>query len=102
MGEYFGSAVCAVDLDNDKLDDLLVGAPLHSKHSDEGKVYVFKNMGNVSIFRFLYLTIVFSTSSVSIYVDCWSSRDSKSLHLAFLVANEIFDQKKFFEKFPTA
>ncbi|GAB6022871.1 hypothetical protein CHUAL_006968 [Chamberlinius hualienensis] len=43
MGEYYGSSVCAIDLNNDQLDDLLVGAPLHSINSDEGKVYVYVN-----------------------------------------------------------
>lgn len=48
MGEYFGAAVCAVDLNNDGLDDLLVGAPFYSKSStnnegDEGAVYVYIN-----------------------------------------------------------
>nr|CAD7397094.1 unnamed protein product [Timema poppensis] len=30
MGEYFGATLCVVDLNNDGLDDLVVGAPLHS------------------------------------------------------------------------
>lgn len=45
MGEYFGAALCAVDLDGDKLDDLLVGAPLHSTDFEEGKVQILMNKG---------------------------------------------------------
>ena len=43
MGTYFGAAVCAVDLDNDGKDDLVVGAPQFAKIVDEGRVYVYMN-----------------------------------------------------------
>ncbi|XP_057293266.1 integrin alpha-V-like isoform X1 [Hydractinia symbiolongicarpus] len=43
MGSFFGAAVCAVDLNNDGKDDLLVGAPLYSKNQNEGRVYVYMN-----------------------------------------------------------
>ncbi|GAB6022617.1 hypothetical protein CHUAL_006712 [Chamberlinius hualienensis] len=48
MGEYYGASVCAVDLNNDQLDDLLVGAPLYSAfdYGDEGRVYVYINLGS--------------------------------------------------------
>lgn len=47
FGEYFGSAVGTVDLNNDGLTDLLVGAPFYSEEAggDEGKVYVFVSNG---------------------------------------------------------
>ncbi|XP_077978796.1 integrin alpha-9-like [Glandiceps talaboti] len=45
MGAYFGSSVCAVDLNNDGLSDLLVGAPLYAELVDEGRVYVYINRG---------------------------------------------------------
>lgn len=47
FGEYFGSSVSAVDLNNDGMTDLLVGAPFYSEGSggDEGKVYVFISNG---------------------------------------------------------
>lgn len=61
MGEYFGSALCATDLNNDGADDLLVGAPMHSKHSDEGKVYVFINKGN-ALFQTLNVQLMGSTA----------------------------------------
>ncbi|CAH1788631.1 unnamed protein product [Owenia fusiformis] len=46
IGEYFGASVCAIDLNNDGLDDLLVGAPLYSDFEDEGRVKVFINKQN--------------------------------------------------------
>ncbi|XP_065053911.1 integrin alpha-8-like [Rhopilema esculentum] len=41
IGSYFGSVVCGVDLTNDGISDLVVGAPFYSAVSDEGKVYVY-------------------------------------------------------------
>lgn len=61
MGEYFGAAICAVNLNGDTLDDLIVGAPLHSKYSDEGKIYVFINKGNA---LFQMLNVDFMGSNV--------------------------------------
>lgn len=49
LGSYFGATVCAVDLNGDGLSDLLVGAPMHSKVREEGRVYVYINSGSVSI-----------------------------------------------------
>ncbi|CAH1972497.1 unnamed protein product [Acanthoscelides obtectus] len=41
-GSYFGSSVLAVDMNNDQIDDLLVGAPMGSGSTyDEGYVYVY-------------------------------------------------------------
>lgn len=48
MGSYFGSSLCAVDLNQDGLSDLLVGAPMHSQLRDEGQVTVYLSKGNVS------------------------------------------------------
>ncbi|XP_076460601.1 integrin alpha-4-like [Babylonia areolata] len=42
-GSYFGAVVCAADLNGDKLDDLLVGAPMYMDKYDEGRVYVYIN-----------------------------------------------------------
>ncbi|MBN3318326.1 ITA9 protein, partial [Atractosteus spatula] len=46
MGSYFGSSLCAVDLNQDGLSDLLVGAPMFSEIRDEGQVSVFYGRGN--------------------------------------------------------
>uniref|UniRef100_A0A3P8RAX4 Integrin alpha-2 domain-containing protein n=1 Tax=Astatotilapia calliptera TaxID=8154 RepID=A0A3P8RAX4_ASTCA len=46
MGSYFGSSLCAVDLNQDGLSDLLVGAPMHSQLRDEGQVSVYLSRGN--------------------------------------------------------
>ncbi|XP_055521517.1 LOW QUALITY PROTEIN: integrin alpha-X-like [Leucoraja erinacea] len=43
MGSYFGSVLCAVDLNNDGVTDLiLVGAPHHSRPATGGMVFVYK------------------------------------------------------------
>ena len=40
FGERFGHSVCAVNLDGDRFDDLVVGAPLYSEKSGVGIVQV--------------------------------------------------------------
>lgn len=51
IGTYFGYAVAASDVDGDHLDDLIVGAPLHTEPNNEnkyevGRVYVFYQGSN--------------------------------------------------------
>ncbi|XP_062318876.1 integrin alpha-9 [Osmerus eperlanus] len=46
MGSYFGSALCAVDLNGDGLSDLLVGAPMHTSQRDEGQVTLYLSRAN--------------------------------------------------------
>jgi hypothetical protein len=42
--EYFGASVVALDINGDKYDDLVVGAPLYSGSDLEiGRIYVFIN-----------------------------------------------------------
>ncbi|XP_077968184.1 integrin alpha-1-like isoform X2 [Styela clava] len=55
VGTYFGHTLCAVDLNIDEADELIVGAPLHSEagtHSyDEGCVFIYygnKSAGDIS------------------------------------------------------
>nr|XP_040057032.1 LOW QUALITY PROTEIN: integrin alpha-4 [Gasterosteus aculeatus aculeatus] len=50
LGSYFGSSVCAVDLNADGLSDLLVGAPLATGVTrEEGRVHVYINQGNAKL-----------------------------------------------------
>ncbi|XP_055614564.1 integrin alpha-PS2-like [Uranotaenia lowii] len=37
IGAYFGYSLAVVDVDGDKLDDLIVGAPMHTEPNNEGK-----------------------------------------------------------------
>ncbi|KAH8265351.1 hypothetical protein KR038_004985, partial [Drosophila bunnanda] len=50
LGEYFGYAVLAEDLNGDKLTDLIVSAPMHGteESADNGAIYVFINKGLLS------------------------------------------------------
>lgn len=77
MGSYFGSSLCAVDLNQDGLSDLLVGAPMHSQLRDEGQVSVYLSKGNVSGIwgsagtwyhnLQIYCTAVYTAQSQSLY-----------------------------------
>ncbi|XP_061901299.1 integrin alpha-5-like [Entelurus aequoreus] len=55
MGSYFGYAVAATDINNDGMDDLLVGAPMFMRrgsngHLEElGKVYVYLQRGPLQL-----------------------------------------------------
>jgi len=44
-GEYFGSSLLALDIDGDKLDDLIIGAPSYSdeQNLEIGRIYVYMN-----------------------------------------------------------
>lgn len=49
IGAYFGYSLCVVDVDGDKLDDLIIGAPMYTEPNNElkyemGRVYIiFQN-----------------------------------------------------------
>ncbi|XP_042350304.1 integrin alpha-4 isoform X2 [Plectropomus leopardus] len=50
LGSYFGSSVCAVDLNADGLSDLLVGAPMETGVTrEEGRVHVYINQGQAKL-----------------------------------------------------
>ncbi|KAM3842351.1 integrin alpha-4 [Diretmus argenteus] len=55
LGSYFGSTVCAVDLNADGLSDLLVGAPMETSSlatgaaREEGRVHVYINQGEAKL-----------------------------------------------------
>jgi hypothetical protein len=42
LGEYFGAALCVLDVNGDGLDDLIVGAPHYAEKNtwDQGRIYV--------------------------------------------------------------
>ncbi|CAF0948012.1 unnamed protein product [Adineta steineri] len=48
IGEYFGASLCVIDINNDGLDDLLVGAPLYTVKKD-GRI--IPDAGRVVIFH---------------------------------------------------
>ena len=37
IGAYFGYSIAVVDVDGDKLEDILIGAPMHTEPNNEGK-----------------------------------------------------------------
>lgn len=45
IGAYFGYSLAVVDVDGDKLDDLIIGAPMYTEQNNEGKY----EMGRVYI-----------------------------------------------------
>lgn len=40
IGAYFGYSLAAVDVDGDKLDDLIIGAPMYTEPNNEGRYEV--------------------------------------------------------------
>ena len=57
MGAYFGHSVAVLDANGDGLDDIAIGAPLHSNPMDKyetGRVYVVYQNEQVS-FEDIYL-----------------------------------------------
>lgn len=47
LGGYFGYSICVVDVNNDGLQDIIVGAPMYSeknnaKEYEHGQIYVWK------------------------------------------------------------
>ena len=57
IGAYFGYSMCALDVDGDKLEDLIIGAPMHTEPNNEGKyengrVYIVYQNRFVSFYKF--------------------------------------------------
>lgn len=50
-GEYFGAALTSCDVNNDRRQELIVGAPQWSKDVDEGHIYIFTVRHNVCYLR---------------------------------------------------
>lgn len=50
LGEYFGAALCVLDVNGDGLDDVLVGAPHYGDKRtwDQGRIYVYLTTGNLT------------------------------------------------------
>ncbi|XP_078003624.1 integrin alpha-E isoform X2 [Phascolarctos cinereus] len=54
MGSYFGSELCALDVNQDGVaDHLLVGAPFYHIRGEEGRVYVYRLEGQADSFPLL-------------------------------------------------
>lgn len=48
-GEYFGAALTSCDINNDRRQDLIVGAPQWSRDMDEGHIYIFTARHNSNL-----------------------------------------------------
>lgn len=50
MGEYFGYSLAVTDINQDGIDEIIVGAPIYSygnTKTDSGRVYLFTSDGKV-------------------------------------------------------
>jgi len=57
-GEYFGAALTSCDINNDRRQELIVGAPLWSRDMDEGRVYIYTvRYSSTEKYRVRYLYI---------------------------------------------
>lgn len=76
VNSFFGAALCTVDVNNDGLEDIFVGAPMYSKQSkkeleffEEGAIFVF--LGGERVIRIVFPS--FSTTRICTEVDMMSS-----------------------------
>jgi hypothetical protein len=48
VGSYFGGALAVCDVNDDNVDELIIGAPLFTVDQDEGKAYIYQSIIQVS------------------------------------------------------
>ena len=97
MNSFFGSTLHTADINNDGLDDLLVGAPMYSPRSvtgpgydqEIGLVVLYLGSANVSIISSItkhghYLT----TRRIQAREICYDSPNTNPGHILRLVANK--------------
>jgi hypothetical protein len=55
-GEYFGASLLALDINNDKIDDLIIGAPYYSNEQSReiGRIYVYMSDKARNILQFYF------------------------------------------------
>ncbi len=56
FGEYFGASLLALDINNDTIDDLIIGAPYYSNEQSReiGRIYVYMSDKATNILKFYF------------------------------------------------
>uniref|UniRef100_A0A0C9RXW8 ITGA8_5 protein n=1 Tax=Fopius arisanus TaxID=64838 RepID=A0A0C9RXW8_9HYME len=73
--EYFGASVTSCDVDNDRRDDLIVGAPSWSDKGDEGRIYIISARRNVNVFERSWIDGKFEGARFGSSVVCLGDLD---------------------------
>lgn len=84
IGAYFGYSLAAVDMDGDKLDDLVIGAPMYTESNNEGdyetgRIYVVYQGTEVNIHCYDYKMHCICTKKTHLY-DCEYKECVKNNH----------------------